>query len=180
MVGGTALALQIGHRISVDFDLFSEKPLPAGFLQKIKRAFPDSSIEMTYRSTDQINVSVDGVKTTFFHFPYPVLESFVTHQKVPLASIGEIAAMKAFAIGKRLSFKDYVDWYFLLSKDYVTLPDVIQLAQAKFRGDFNDRLFLGQLASLNDIPDQKIDFLGEPVDRTAIETVLKTHIKKII
>lgn len=180
LVGGTALALHIGHRVSVDFDLFSEKELPTDLLQKVKKAFSGSSVEVTYRSTDQINVLLDGVKTTFFHYPYPVMQPFVTYQNVSVSSIAEIAVMKAFAIGRRLSYKDYVDWYFLLSKDHVTLPEVIQLAQRKFQGDFNDRLFLGQLASLADIVDQKIDFLGETVDRQIIETTLKTQIEKMM
>lgn len=180
LVGGTALALHIGHRVSVDFDLFSEKALPPTLLQKIKRIFPGSSIEVTYRSVDQINVLVSGVKTTFFHYPYPVTESFVTYQNVSIASVAEIAAMKAFAIGKRLSYKDYVDWYFLLSKHHVTLPQVIKLAQAKFGADFNDRLFLGQLASLTDISDQEINFLGPVVDRQTIEATLKAQIEKIV
>lgn len=180
LVGGTALAMQIGHRLSVDFGLFSEQALPANFLQKLKRIFSRSSLEVTYRSADQINALVDGVKTTFFYYPYPVLDPFVTYQKVPLASLAEISAMKAFAIGKRLAYKDYVDWYFLLSKSYITLPDIIELAQRKFGADFNDRLFLGQLASLEDIPEQKIDFLGPPVDRSVIEAALKTHIEKFV
>lgn len=180
LVGGTALALHIGHRVSVDFDLFSEEPLPQGLLQKIKGIFSGTSIEVTYRNTDQINVLLGGVKTTFFNYPYPVIESLITYQGVSIASIAEIAAMKAFAIGKRLSYKDYVDWYFLLSQRHITLPAIIQLAQRKFGSDFNDRLFLGQLASLADIPDQKIDFLAETVDRNTIEATLKTHIQKMI
>ena len=180
LVGGTALALQIGHRLSIDFDLFSEKALPQNLLQKIKGAFPKSSLEVTYQSTDQINLLLDGVKTTFFHYPYPVREPLIRHQNVSIAPIPEIAAMKAFAIGKRLAYKDYVDWYFLLSKRHVTLPDVIRLAKSKFKDEFNDRLFLGQLASLADIPDQKIDFLGESVDRPTIEATLKKQIAEAV
>ncbi len=180
LVGGTALALQIGHRLSVDFDLFSEKELPQNLLQKIKKVFPESTLEVTYKGMDQINLLLDEVKTTFFHYPYPVREPLITYQNVSIASIPEIAAMKAFAIGKRLAYKDYVDWYFLLSKRHVTLPEVIRLAQSKFKDEFNDRLFLGQLASLMDIPDQKIDFLGESVDRPTIESTLKKQITEAV
>ena len=180
LVGGTALALQIGHRVSVDFDLFSEKKLPTDLLQKIKRVFSGSDIEVTYRSADQINVLVNGVKMTFFYYPYPVLDPLMMYQNVSMASLHEIAAMKALAIGKRLSFKDYVDWYFLLSRKHVTLAGTIKLAEAKFGGDFNDRLFLGQLVSLSDIPDQKIDFLDEAVGRQDIETTIKAHVKEMI
>src|SRR3989338_4901795 len=138
LVGGTALALQIGHRQSVDFDLFSYTSLPDQLLAKVKRAFLGSSVIVTYRTSNQLNLLLDNVKATFFHYEYPVIDPLLTWQNVSMASIQEIAAMKAFAIGKRLSYKDYIDWYFLLSENHVALPSVISLAHKKFCGDFND------------------------------------------
>lgn len=180
LVGGTALALQLGHRRSIDFDLFSAKPLPARLLEQVKRASAPLSVVVTYRSPEQLNVLIGDVKTTFLFFPYPVIDSFIVYRGLLLASIREIAAMKAFAIGKRLSFKDYVDWYFMLKEKQITLPDVIALAQKKFGGDFNDRLFLGQLVSLSDIPTQTIDFLREAVDKEEIERFLESEIKACV
>lgn len=177
MVGGTALALQIGHRRSVDFDLFSKEPLSAGLLAQVKRVCAPRSVLVTYRSPEQLNVHINGIKTTFLFFPYPVIDSFGSYRGLSLASVREIAAMKAFAIGKRLSFKDYVDWYFMLKEKQVTLPDIITLAQKKFGGDFNDRLFLGQLVSLSDVPPQTIDFLRDAVDKTEIERFLEHCVK---
>ena len=177
---GTALALHIGHRISVDFDFFSNEKLPPNLLQKVKRIFSDQSIEVTYQSVDQINLLLGGVKTTFFYYPYPVMEPFAKFRGISLSSILEIAAMKAYAIGKRLAYKDYVDWYFLLSENRVILPHVIDLAQRKFQGDFNDRLFLGQLASLEDVPDQNIVFLNKEVGRQSIEEFLREKIKEVV
>ncbi len=177
LVGGTALALQIGHRRSVDFDLFSEKPLPDSLLAKVKRVCATRSVIVTYSSPEQLNILIDDVKTTFLYFPYPVIDPLIGYRGLSLASVREIAAMKAFAIGKRLSFKDYVDWYFILKEKRVTLPDVISLAQKKFGDDFNDRLFLGQLVSLSDVPAQTIDFLRDAVDKAKIERSLKSEVK---
>lgn len=173
LVGGTALALHIGHRISVDFDLFSPKILPPHLLQQIKKTYSGSNITVTYRTPEQINLIIDGVKHTFFSFEYPLVESLVRYKKVPLASIKEIAAMKAFSIGKRLSYKDYVDWYFLLKEHHIKLSEAITIAKKKFKGDFNDRLFLGQLVSLEDVPTQKIDFLKANIDRQTIQKFLE-------
>jgi len=173
LVGGTALALQIGHRLSVDFDFFSKEELPKSILQEVKRIFPKSSISITYRAPEQLNLLLDEIKTTFFYYPYPIINEFVEYQKVKMASVLEIAAMKAHAIGKRLAYKDYVDWYFLLKENHIRLHDVIELAKKKFGGEFNDRLFLGQLVSLVDIQTQKIDFLRDPVDRETIERFLE-------
>ena len=90
----------------------------------------------------------------------------------------EIALMKAFSIGKRLSYKDYVDWYFLLTDKLVSLSEVIEGAKKKFGADFNDRLFLGQLVSMEDIPPQKIDFLKAQVSKEMVEQALKIAVKE--
>ncbi len=173
LVGGTALALQIGHRVSVDFDLFSQKELPPRLLTKIKRTFGKSAVSITYSAPEQLNVLLGGVKTTFFYYDYPVIDKLKSYKKVPIASIREIAAMKAFSIGKRLSYKDYIDWYFLLKEKHVTLSEVITHAKKKFGGDFNDRLFLGQLVYLDDITTQKIDFLRGAVNRESVQNFLR-------
>ena len=177
LVGGTALALQIGHRLSVDFDFFTFGELPQGLLAKIKQVFSVSSISVTYRVPEQLNVLIDGIQTTFLYYPYPIINSFVVYNGVNLASVQEIAAMKAFSIGKRLSYKDYVDWYFLLKENHVKLIEVIALCQKKFGNDFNDKLFLGQLVSMEDIPVQKINFLRDPVERHAIQELLESKVR---
>lgn len=177
LVGGTALSLQIGHRISVDLDFFSFEPLPPNLLQRVKRTFSEYSIYVTYTSAGQLNLVIDDVKITFLCYEYPVVEPLVVYKDIRMASIREIAAMKAFAIGKRITYKDYVDWYFLLHEKHVDLQEVIIIAKTKFGGDFNDRLFLGQLVSLEDIPIQKIDFLREVPDKNIIEEFLRKMVR---
>lgn len=177
LVGGTALALQIGHRISIDFDFFSSKDLPQNLLQQVKRVFPNSSISVTYRVPEQLNILIDNVQTTFLQYEYQVIDPFVSYQGICLASIREIAAMKALAVGRRLSYKDYVDWYFLLAEKHVSLEEMIPFCQKKFGDHFNDRLFLGQLVSMEDIPSQKINFLRGPVERDVIQQFLESTIR---
>lgn len=177
LVGGTALALHIGHRISVDFDLFSERELSPGLRQKVRRVFQDAPKKVTYSVHEQLNVIIHGIKTTFFHYPYPVIDPLIEYHGMRLASIREIAAMKAFSIGKRLSYKDYVDWYFLLREKRVNLPQIITFAQKKFKDEFNARLFLGQLVSIAEVPTLKIDFLRNEVDRETIEQFLESAVR---
>ena len=179
LVGGTALALQIGHRRSVDFDFFLSGRLPLNLMAKVKKTFPRSQISITYKSDNQFNLLIDDIKTTFFEYPYPLFNHLISYKGVAIASVGEIAAMKAHAIGRRLSYKDYVDWYFLLKGKRIKLPEVISMAQKKFGGEFNDRLFLGQLVSLIDIPTQPIDFLRDEVGRETIQKLLESEVRKI-
>ncbi|OGY78636.1 MAG: hypothetical protein A3B74_04635 [Candidatus Kerfeldbacteria bacterium RIFCSPHIGHO2_02_FULL_42_14] len=177
LVGGTALALQIGHRLSVDFDFFTRESLPKNLLSRVKQIFTDSSFHVTYRSPEQLNVFINEVKITFFQYEYPIVQQLVKYKNIPMASTLEIAAMKAFAIGKRLSYKDYIDWYFLLKEKHVNLKQVIQLANKKFGGDFNDRLFLGQLVSMTEIPVQKIIFLKDKPSQKRVHNYLKKIVK---
>ena len=177
LVGGTGLALQIGHRLSVDFDLFSEKELSPAILQKVKRIFPGSSLAVTYQSGDQLNVLINDIKITFLYYPYPVIEPGTMYQGVQVATISEIAAMKAFSIGRRLAYKDYVDWYFLLKEDRVSLGTVIALAKKKYGNEFNDRLFVGQLVSIDDVAEQKIDFLRDEINAATIKQFLNNAVR---
>lgn len=179
LVGGTALALYMGHRISVDFDLFSVKELPASLLQGIKRRHKNASVIVTYRAIDQLNLVIEGVKFTYLHYPYPLLDTVVTYKGISVPSVKELAAMKALAVGRRLSFKDYVDWYYLLKEGLAELSEVIRFAEKKFGTDFNSRLFLGQLVSLSDVPTQAIDFIGKGVSRPVIERFLQKAVKGV-
>lgn len=178
LVGGTALALQIGHRKSIDFDMFTKGSLPDGLLQKVKRTFKEAKVMVTYNVPGQLNVILDGIKTTFLEYPYEVVEPFVTYQGVPMLSVLEIAATKAFSLGKRMSYKDYVDWYFFLYVQHITLQQVIAIAEQKYGHDFNSRLFLGQLVSFEEIREQPIEYLGEAVSRDRIEQHLKQAVRK--
>jgi len=176
LVGGTAIALQIGHRHSIDFDLFTNKPF-SNFNIK-KRISKHRKIKDVFKDEDgHYTFIIEDVQFTFFYYPYPIIKPLKKYKKVSTASIPEIAAMKALSIGRRLSYKDYVDWYFLLSEKHIKLQQVIRLAQKKFNGDFNSRLFLSQLISISDVPTLKIDFLRNPVDRKTVEDFLVAAVR---
>lgn len=180
LVGGTALALQIGHRVSYDFDLFTEEPLAPNLFQKIKKAFSSEKIIQSFRSKEQCDVFISGVKTTFRYFPFPIIYPCVKHQGVRLLSVKDIAASKAFAIGQRAAYRDYVDVYFILKENHATLKEVIALSEKKFNKDFNGRLFLEQLVYLGDITDMKVDFLRSPVSKQTLIRELKKKVKEHI
>ena len=176
LAGGTALALQVGHRRSVDFDLFTAEELPDRLLPTVKRIFSGSNIAVTYSSPEQLNVLVDEIRVTLLRYEYPLIEPPISIHGVPVADVHEIAAMKAFFIGKRISYKDYVDWYFMLSEKHVDLPDIVKLAGQKYGNDFNDRLFLGQLASVSEVEEVPIEHLRGAVDHRTIQNYLEKEV----
>lgn len=112
MAGGTALALQIGHRESVDFDFYNEKEFNANNLVSEIKKF-SKSLEIEIPDTYSVMGQVDGVKLSFFNYEYPMITDFVVDKGINFASLSDIAAMKCIAVVQRGTKRDYVDMYFL-------------------------------------------------------------------
>jgi len=179
LVGGTALALQVGHRISVDFDLFSKKDITSKLLDKIKRVFKGLKVEVVRDSSEQLSVIIDNIKLDFVKYPFPLLFKLIKYRGVDIAKIEEIAVMKAYALGRRPVLKDYVDLYYILREKHVTLEKIIKLSQKKYKSEFNPRLFLEQLIYLKDVGDMQIDFLKRAVGKQEMEKFFRNEVKKI-
>lgn len=180
LVGGTALALHIGHRLSYDFDLFTDEPLGKNIPKKVKKIFPAEKIIPSFQSEEQYDVFIAGIKTTFRHYPYPPVYVCKKYKGVPLLSIKDIAAAKAFAIGKRAAYRDYVDVYFILKESYASLGTIIALAEKKYGDDFNGRLFLEQLVYVGDISDTKVEFLRDEISKEKLILLLKKEVRRYI
>ena len=179
LVGGTALALQIGHRISVDFDLFNDKEIKKSLLPKIEKIFQGHQIEILANNSEQLTVLIDKVKLTFFNYPFPVILKFQILDDVKILLISEIAVLKAYALGRRATFKDYVDLYFILKEGHTTLNEIEELADKKYQDKFNFRLFLEQLIYLEDVEDVEIQFIKNKVTKEEVQDFFQKLIKKI-
>jgi hypothetical protein len=149
LVGGTAIALYIGHRRSIDFDLFKHSAINhKRNLDKMARfKFP---LAVTRRVAEQMNLTVNGVKLTFFEYPFeiPTGASFENYVKLP--SLLDLAAMKSYALGRRAKWKDYVDLYFLI-KHHFSVAEISHRAQEIYGELFSVKLFRAQLAFHKDI-----------------------------
>lgn len=177
LAGGTALALQIGHRISVDFDLFSGQEIPDTLLKQVRTVFTDSVVVPSVSNPEELTAIVDSVKITWLAYPFPLVTDLVALDGLPAASIQEIGAMKAYTIGRRVAYKDYVDLHAILSGGHATLAAIIDMARKKYQGEFNDRLFLEQLISFQDIQDEPLTFLGPVLSRSEMESYLENQVK---
>lgn len=170
LAGGTALALQLGHRRSIDFDLFSDKVLEH---QKIRnRIRTQFVIEQTIVDEhDELTVLVAGVKCTFLYFPYPVSHDIPSIGHITMPDALTIAALKAFALGRRAKWKDYVDMYVIFQQ--YTLSNVVTRANEIFAGEFDEKLFREQLAYHQDINYSEA-VLFMPGKEISKETILST------
>jgi len=179
LAGGTALALQIGHRISVDFDLFSQTEIPANLLVKAKRVYANHAVTPSVNNKEELTVFAGNTKITFLYYPFPLVKPLVDTNGISLLSISEIGATKAYTIGRRGSFKDYVDIHAIISGNHASLEDILHLAEQKFGNEFNGRLFLEQLIYLQDVEDVDSMFLSDPVSKDTLQMYFEEEIKKL-
>lgn len=179
LAGGTGLALQLGHRISVDFDFFWEKDIPKNLLLRLGKIFKNFKIEVVVSHSEQLTIKINETYLTFAKYPFLVISKFINWQGIKILPAREIAAMKAYALGRRATLKDYLDLYFILKKRVCTLTDIIKLAKKKYGEEFDPRLFLEQLIYSEDIEEMEIQFLEERVDKFKIEKFFEKEIKKI-
>jgi len=179
LVGGTALALQIGHRVSEDFDFFRNKELDKKFISKIYQVFRDYNIKFSLRHSEQMNFEVDSVKFNFVKYPYSLIFKLKKIRNIRLASVQEIALMKAFTLGRRATLKDYVDLYFILKEKIMSLDKILKGCEKKYKNEFNDRLFLEELTYLEDVGASGIEFLKKPVTKIQMLKFFEKEISKI-
>ena len=158
--GGTALSLQIVHRLSFDFDLFLERPLKKEDLLRIKKTFKIAGVQIN--TSEQLTVITDNnVDITLLYYPYrPVFPKVIT-PSLPLYAVEDIAANKAYTVGRRAIWRDYVDLFFILKRDLVDIFGLVKLSEKKFGVEFNPKLFLEQLIYFEDIEISKISFVKE-------------------
>lgn len=150
LVGGTAIALQLGHRHSIDFDLFTEKKLKRKQIINViqKNGFiPDKII---YEAYDQMHLIIKGVKVTFFQYEHEIKASLNFENIINIPPLPDLAAMKAYALGGRAKWKDYVDLYFIIKNDF-SYKEISNRAVELFQTFFNPKLFKEQLSYFDDI-----------------------------
>lgn len=178
LVGGTAIALYLGHRRSIDFDMFKFSAINhKKNLDRLTEAgFPCS---VTRRVAEQMNIIVNDVKVTFFQYPFPVqpTEKFETYFRLP--SLLTLAAMKAYALGRRSKWKDYVDLYFLLKKQF-SIEEISECATNLFGDLFSEKMFRAQLCYFEDVDyTEEVDYLiPNPPTEEEIRNTLTELVQK--
>jgi len=148
LVGGTAIALQLGHRESIDFNLFKNGNI--NILKIRKRVSEVFHIEnVRVEEPEEYTITVNGVRLTFLNYPFNIKYTEKLEHTIKIPDILTLGAMKAFALGKRAKWKDYVDLYFIFRKH--SLEEVTQKSAQIFGNEFNGKLFREQLSYYEDI-----------------------------
>lgn len=180
LVGGTAIALHIGHRRSIDFDLF--KPSTINHKRNLDKLDASNfSHIVTRRVAEQMNLIINDVKVTFFQYPFPI-EPIVKFDKTfRLPPLIQLAAMKAYALGRRSKWKDYVDLYFLLHNHF-TIADITTCATQIFGELYSEKMFRAQLCFFDDIDyTESVDYMisNPPTDDEIKQTLTNISLEGV-
>jgi predicted nucleotidyltransferase component of viral defense system len=131
LAGGTAVALYLGHRVSVDLDFFGPDPFDSSQLATSLADLGQFSLDRL--ANDTLLGELLGVKISFFRYRYPLIGEPVMALGVRIASLQDIAAMKLDAISRRGTRRDFVDLYFT-ARSGLPVADALQSYRQKFAG----------------------------------------------
>ena len=161
LAGGTAMALQLNHRRSDDFDIF----FPSLITNESRRrliSITEKPINIRLDNSRQLTLSdKNGIKVTLVIHEFPPLYPVINTVSLPLFHLADLASNKAFTVGKRGVWRDYVDLFYLLKFKLISLEQIIKEAEKRFGDQFSAKLFLEQLVYNKDIFDFRIDYIGK-------------------
>ncbi len=151
LAGGTALALQIGHRKSYDFDWFTKVNFePERLMQEIEVLGDLKDVQL---SKGTFHGNLNNIRVTWLHYPNPLLNALIETDDIPnlkMASREDIALMKLIAVSSRGAKRDFVDLYFIC-RDGFTLRGLIDKLHLKFpNSDFNKYHIIKSLTFFDD------------------------------
>lgn len=171
LAGGTSLALQIGHRESVDIDLFGAVEIDEDLALTAYSVFGET--KKLKRSSNILVCSVDGIKVDLVNYRYPALQEIRNVDGIRLYSPADIGAMKLNAIAGRGSRKDFIDLYFLL--ELFTLDQLLDFYREKY-SDGSEFLVLKSLTYFDDADSDVEPRLLKHVEWSAV----KRHIRSMV
>jgi len=160
LVGGTALALQLGHRISVDLDFFGYN-ITEDFIFIINEIKSKGcKIELIRQSSSILIANIDNIKVDIVNYPYNWIDKARVEDEIILATNKDIAAMKLAAITNRGTKKDFIDLYFLLN--IYSLSEMISFYKEKY----DDGSVFMLVKSLSYFDDADTDLMPKMFDKS--------------
>ena len=129
LAGGTSLALQIGHRTSLDFDFYTKKEFePPRLREEFDKRF--KKVREIHVAEGTLILDIEGIELSFFKYPYKLVKPCLKLENVNLTSVEDIAAMKILTISQRGKRRDFIDIYFLIQK--FGLKKIMELTKEKY------------------------------------------------
>ena len=179
LAGGTALALQVGHRVSVDFDFFTNDEFdPAAILRAVQAT--SAEVQSLKLEPGTAVMIVDGVKVSLFQYPYPFAEPMELFNGTKVAGIVDITGMKLIAIMQRGARRDFVDLYTVLRTTPFRV--VAHNAIQRFGPTLIEPVIIGKALAWFADADAQPDpmYLGKPLQWSAIKRFFRSSVSQFV
>ncbi len=179
LAGGTGLALLLGHRTSADFDFYSQSPFD---VKKVSSQIKQSvkNIQPIQIQEDTLILKCEGIITSFFVYPYPLLRPLIDLKEVFVASLEDISAMKLVVIIQRGTKRNFIDVYYLIKR--LGLDYMLKLSERKYE-EFNPYLALQELLYFEDAEKERLSHrkikIKEPSDWENVKDYIVAEVKRI-
>jgi hypothetical protein len=173
LVGGTSLALQMGHRISIDIDLFGASEIDEDLFLEVLKKF--GTVQVIKKSKNILICSVNGIKVDFVNYQYRLLESPLLEENIRLVKKKDIAAMKVNAIAGRGSIKDFIDVYFLLNE--FSINEMIGFYLQKY-SDGSEFMVRKSLTYFDDADNEEAPIMFQTITWKEIKKTILLNIDK--
>lgn len=132
LVGGTALSLQFGHRVSIDLDLFTETPFDIDMLKRrLTDEFKNANLVWQLEKEYSLLCLINDIKVDMLYYPYPLIDNIIIEEDVRMLSPKDISAMKLSEVSNRGAKKDFFDIYELMQQGF-SLADMFLHYKEKF------------------------------------------------
>ncbi|MBS3920107.1 MAG: nucleotidyl transferase AbiEii/AbiGii toxin family protein [Deltaproteobacteria bacterium] len=177
--GGTAIALCLGHRHSIDFDWFSGERIadPLHLAEDIRDKGSPFVTGQIDRGT--LHGTISGIRMSFLEYRYPLLKPLIFYSEdlCQIASLEDLACMKLSAIAQRGSKKDFLDVY-ALGLRRISLKNMVQLYQKKYSVQDTAHILYG-LSFFDDADKERMPKMYWDVDWRTVKKTIQGWVKEI-
>jgi hypothetical protein len=180
LAGGTALALQIGHRESIDLDFFSNKPFDISIIESLKKY----NLITNILRNNSVELIINDTKVSFLFWAFPVTQNFIIDDGVKLLNPIDIGLFKLLALQGRQTKKDIIDLYFIDQK-IIDIEELLNTFESNYpKESFNifdsiKQLFNDELIELSPMPKMFEDVNFEEM-KEHIKTKLARGLKRMV
>ena len=177
LAGGTGLALQLGHRRSVDLDLFTQDEFSGAQLRGQLANLAGLKIRQVVRGT--VHLEIHEILVSFLHYPYPLLFPLLAFDTLAVADPRDIACMKLDVIASRGSRRDFVDLY-VAAKQY-GLQQILTWFDQKYAGaPYNRVHLLKALTYFMDAEGEPMPDVPAVIDWHAVKSFFLTEVPRLL
>ena len=176
LVGGTGVALQLKHRLSLDLDFFTKEDINTkALIQKIKNL---GSFSIEKEAQNSLTGVFQGTIITFLKYDYPCLFRFKNLEGIKIADLKDIGCMKISAVSSRGTKKDFIDLFFICQKT-ISLGELLKLFEKKYKSvDYNMIHILKSLVYFEDAEKNPMPKMIIPVSWKEVKSFFKKETRK--